>query len=164
MTYVNDVNVRRSWERCPREAKESRWQTLYASMNPSGDIVISRRTHEVLGSPDAYLLLFDRERRVIGLQPSNSAVEKDAYPARPRGKHGGRRIRGYRLCREFGITLDRTVRFHRCQLDNSGTLILDLYDSAPDRALTERGHSCPHEPAGEKIIHLYPVFSNALRS
>lgn len=129
MSYANNVNVRRSWEECPREAGEARWKTLYASMNPDGDIVISGHTHKVLGEPDSYVLLFDRERQVIGMRPARMAVERNAYPARPRGDYGGRRIRGYRLCREFGIVIDRTVRFHRCQMDNSGVLILDLNDT-----------------------------------
>ena len=128
MAYVDNVNVRRSWEECPREAAESRWASLYATLNRAGDIVISRYTHEVLGAPDSYLLLFDRERSVIGLRPARGAVERNAYPARDRGRQGGKRIRGYRLCREFGITVRQTVRFHRCQLDNDGVLILDLND------------------------------------
>ena len=128
MGYIDNVNVRRNWEECPREAKEARWAQLYATLNPDGDIVISAFTHKTLGEPDSYLLLFDRERSVIGLRPARSAVEKNAYPARDRGRHGGKRIRGYRLCREFGINVGQTVRFHRCQLDNDGVLILDLND------------------------------------
>jgi hypothetical protein len=128
MGYTDDVNVRRNWEECPREAAESRWAALYCTLNPAGDIVISAFTHKMLGAPDSYLLLFDRERSVIGLRPARLAVERNAYPARDRGRHGGKRIRGYRLCREFGISLGQTVRFHRCQLDNSGVLILDLND------------------------------------
>ena len=131
MSYANNVNVRRSWEECPREAGEARWKALYASMNPGGDIVISGYTHEKLGAPDSYLLLFDRERRVIGLRPARMAVERNAYPAKKRGDYGGIRVRGYRLCREFGITLNETVRFHRASMDNSGVLILDLHDTRP---------------------------------
>ncbi len=128
MGYIDNVNVRRNWEECPREAAESRWAALYATLNAEGDIVISAFTHKTLGAPDSYLLLFDRERSVIGLRPARSAVERNAYPARDRGRHGGKRIRGYRMCREFGIRVERTVRFHRCQLDNDGVLILDLND------------------------------------
>lgn len=106
---------------------------MYATLNPEGDIVISRFTHETLGSPDSYLLLFDRERQVIGLRPARLSIERNAYPAKDRGRHGGKRIRGYRLCREFGITVPETVRFHHCQLDNSGVLILDLDDTRPVR-------------------------------
>ncbi len=131
MVYADNLNVRRNWEECPREAKEARWAAMYATMNAGGDIVISRFTHEALGSPDSYLLLYDRERHVIGLRPARLGVEKNAYPARLRGQHGGRRIRGYRLCREFGISVNETVRFHKCQMDNSGVLILDLKDTRP---------------------------------
>ena len=126
MSYADNVNVRRNWEECPKEARDARWASFYASMNPAGDIVISGYTHKKLGGTDGYLLLFDRERQVIGLRPARLEKDRNAYPARPRGKHGGRRIRGYRLCREFGIVLGRTVRFHRCRMDNQGVLILDL--------------------------------------
>ena len=129
MLYSENVNVRRNWELCPRGAEESRWQMLYASVNRHGDIVISRRTHETCGAPEAYQLLYDRERDVIGLRPARIDKEKDAYPARPRGRHGGRRIRGHRMMREFGINISSTRVFDRCQLDNQGVLILDLRDS-----------------------------------
>ena len=45
------------------------------------------------------------------------------------------------MIREFGVQLYETVRFHRCQLDNSGILILDLRDTRPRRPT----------PAGIKI-------------
>jgi hypothetical protein len=69
---IQNVNVPRSWRETPRDARDSRWESLYATLNPEGDLVISRRTHEVLGSPDSYLLLFDVERNVIGLRPAHS--------------------------------------------------------------------------------------------
>jgi hypothetical protein len=125
----DSINIRRNWETCPREATNARWQALYATMNPGGDIVISRFTHKALGDPDSYVLLFDRENWCIGLQPARSQVDKNAYPARLRGRHGGRRIRGYRLCREFGIRVEETVRFHRAAMDNRGVLILDLNET-----------------------------------
>jgi hypothetical protein len=138
MIDLQNVNVPRRWEECPRESRESRWASLYATINHEGDIVISRRTHEIMGSPDSYLLLYDRERDVIGMRPARLEVERNAYPARLRGRHGGRRIRGYRLCREFGINIYETRRFHHCQLDNNGVLILDLKDTVPARNETRK--------------------------
>src|SRR5687768_16163756 len=140
MIDVQNVNVPRRWEECPREARESRWASLYATINHEGDIVISKRTHEIMGSPDSYLLLYDRERDVIGLRPARLSVEKNAYPSRPRGRHGGQRIHGYRLCREFGITIYETRRFHHCQLDNNGVLILDLKDTVPAQNKKRKGY------------------------
>jgi hypothetical protein len=130
MIDIQNKFVSRKWEACPRDAKEARWSVPYATLNAQGDIVLSRATHEAMGSPEAYILLFDRERDTIGLRPARHA-EKNAYPARPRGKHGGRRIRGYRLIREFGVAIFETVRFHRCMKDRDGTLILDTRDTVP---------------------------------
>jgi hypothetical protein len=127
--FSENVNVRRNWAVTPRGAEESRWEMLYASINRYGDIVISRRTHERCGAPEAYQLLYDRERDVIGLRPARPEKDKHAYPARPRGRHGGRRIRGHRMLREFGVRLAATHVFHECQVDNSGVLILDLRNS-----------------------------------
>jgi len=129
MLHTENVNVRRNWELCPRGAEESRWTSMYASLNTYGDIIISRVTHELLGKPEAYQLLFDRERDVIGLRPARIGVASHAFPARTRGRHGGQRIRGHKMIREFGIYLDATRVFHRCQMDNQGVLILDLKDS-----------------------------------
>ena len=114
---------------CPRGAEESRWTSMYASMNRYGDIIISRVTHEKLGKPAAYQLLYDRERDVIGLRPARIDVDEHAFPARVRGRHGGMRIRGHKMIREFGIYVDATRVFHRCQMDNHGVLILDLGDT-----------------------------------
>ena len=123
------MEIRRNWEECPRDVRDSRWAAMYVSLNPGGDIIISRATHEVMGSPDSYVLLYDRERDTIGLRPARLAVEKNAYKAIDRGPYGGKRINGYRMCRQFGIDLNVTVRFHHCQIDNSGVLVLDLRDT-----------------------------------
>ena len=86
MSYAENLNVRRNWEECPKEARDARWASFYASMNPAGDIVISGYTHKKLGGTDGYLLLFDRERQVIGLRPARLEKDMNAYPARPRGE------------------------------------------------------------------------------
>ena len=116
----------RRWVECPRSAGRSRWHTLYATLNPHGDLVISRFTHEALGSPKAYVLLFEKETHVIGLRPISNRPEMNAYPANERGRHGGRRISCYHLCREIGLNLGETIRFHQCYIDHHGILILDL--------------------------------------
>ena len=116
----------KNWEECPRDAKESRWASLYATLYPTGEIIISRFTFEALGEPQACLLLYDRESRTIGLKPARTSVEPNAYPLRSRGRHGGQIIRGYRLCREFGIHMFETVKFPRAEIDRDGILLLDL--------------------------------------
>ncbi len=119
----------RDWAVCPRDEKQSRWSAPYATLNPSGDIVISRFTYEAVGAPEGFLLMFDRANATIGLKPAAIRKEKDAYPARTRGRHGGRVIRGYRLCREFGIRLDQTIKFPHATIDKDSILLLDLNDA-----------------------------------
>jgi hypothetical protein len=130
MIYVEQKNITRRWETCPLDIKPARWRTMYASMNSLGEIAITKLTHDALGAPEAYLLLYDRDRETIGLRPTHLG-EKNGYPATERGRHGGRVIRGYRLIREFGITVFETVRFRRCLMDRTGVLILDLRDTCP---------------------------------
>lgn len=130
MIEVQNQIIRRNWATCPRDATESRWAVPYVTINAQGDIVLSRFTHEAMGSPQTYILLFDRERETIGLLPARQG-ERNSYPARPRGNHGGRRIRGFRLMREFGINVVETRRFHRCFKDRDGVLLLDLRDTRP---------------------------------
>ncbi len=123
-------NTNWKWEVCPRDASESRWAGPYVTINTHGDIVLSRVTHEAMGAPEAYVLLYDATHETIGLRPGRLA-EKNAYPARPRGPHGGRRIRGNRLVRQFSLQIFATVRFHRCSKNKHGVLILNLQDAEP---------------------------------
>jgi hypothetical protein len=121
--------IRRQWEIFPNDEDHlGRWCKLYATLNRDGDIMISRFTHEALGSPDSYLLLYDADVRVIGLKAARPG-QRDAYPARARGGYGGRRIRAFRLCRRHAIKIDGTVRFPRVEIDHEGVLILDLNDT-----------------------------------
>jgi hypothetical protein len=69
---------------------------MYASINTYGDIIISRVTHEALGKPEAYQLLFDRERDVIGLRPARIGVDQHAFPTRTRGGTAGNGYAGTR--------------------------------------------------------------------
>jgi hypothetical protein len=117
--------MKRSWEKCPRGEMPGRWAAPYVTMNPEGEIVLSRYTHEAMKGPDAYVLLFDRQTNTIGLNPS-SARSPDAYPAHARGKHGGRVVRAYRLMQRFRVEIPETVRFVRPEIDEDGVLLLDL--------------------------------------
>lgn len=117
-----------NWEECRRLPKQNRWSKLHASMYPNGEIALTRFTHEELGAPDAYTLLYDRELKIIGLRPANTAASHKAFFARKKGRHGSRRVRAWRLLRQYNIELDTTVTFPRCVIDHTGTLILDLND------------------------------------
>lgn len=119
--------MRRNWEECPRVDTTGRWSALYVTMNSDGHIVLSRRTFERVGSPEAFLLLFDRLGQIIGLKPAHTAT-RNAYPAAKIGRHGGRVIRALQLKRHFGIHVPETVRFVAPEIDEDGVLLLNLRD------------------------------------
>ena len=94
-------------------------------MNRKGAIVMNRATHERLGSPQAFNLLFDGVNSCIGLKPAWLQM-RNAYPAYLSGRHGGRRVNAYKLMREFGIRIPDTLEFDNADIDQDGILILDL--------------------------------------
>ncbi|MEO8648514.1 MAG: hypothetical protein ABI539_05050 [Acidobacteriota bacterium] len=131
---LDRLNMRRNWEECPKESgNDARWGVMYATLNREGHIRLSRVTHEAMGAPDSYLLLYDPDNEMIGLKPARLAVHRNAYRAIDRGNYGGKRVNAYRLCREFSIDISETMRFHRCGIDKTGVLILDLNDAQPVR-------------------------------
>ena len=113
------------WIIVPRGDVAAHWSGLYATMNKIGSIVISGVTHERLGSPAAYIIMFDRFNRRLGLKPAKPG-ERFAYPARRYGKRGAKIIRAYRLVAEFTIRPPDTIEFLRPKIDLDGVLLLDL--------------------------------------
>lgn len=127
MISKTNSDRRYNWAPLPRRAeRETRWSSLYAALSPSGAISLSRLTHESMGSPDAYVIMYDADVNVMGLQPARLAVTKNAYPAHARGKRGGQRIFAHTLISEFNLYVPETVRFPRVFIDRRGVLILEL--------------------------------------
>ncbi len=113
------------WIIVPRGDVAPHWSGLYVTMNKIGSIVISRVTHERLGEPQGYLVMFDRFNRRLALKPAVPGT-RNAYPARNQGRRGARIIRVNRLVAEFGIRPPDTIEFLRPKIDLDGNLILDL--------------------------------------
>ena len=100
------------------------WAALYVTMNPKGRIALSRITHEKMGGPQAYVVLFDAANNVIGLKPAVPAI-RNARRACKNGRHGGRTINVYRLIQDARLNLPQTVQFD-AEIDHDGILQLDL--------------------------------------
>lgn len=117
--------MRAEWEECPRGDVMPQYAGIYVSMNPKGDIVMNRATYEMVGAPAAFLLLFDRTNRRIGLKPTGRNI-RNAYPVCVSNRAGGKKVHGHRLTRQYRIDLPQTVQFDDAQIDDDGILILDL--------------------------------------
>ena len=117
--------MKADWQEVPRGDVMPQYAGIYVTMNPMGDIVMSRVTYEMLGAPQAFVILFDRTNNRIGLKPAHLST-RNAYPVRVSNKCGAKLVRGHRLTREHRIDLPQTVRFYDADIDEDGHLILDL--------------------------------------
>jgi hypothetical protein len=117
--------MRENWIEIKRGDIMPQYTGIYATMNPKGDIVISKVTYQLLGSPKAFNILYDRANNRIGLKPTALAA-KNAYPPRVWNRAGAKMLRGHRLTREHRIELPHTVQFTDARIDEDGILILDL--------------------------------------
>ena len=117
--------MRADWQEVPRGDVMPQYSGIYVTMNPQGDIVLSRVTYEILDSPPAFLILYDKTNNRIGLKPAALAT-KNAYPVRVSNRAGAKMVRGHRLTREHRIDLPQTVRFYDADIDEDGILVLDL--------------------------------------
>ena len=123
---MNERSLEIGWKILPRGDVAPHWSGLYVTMNKQGAIVISRVTHERLGSPAAYLIMLDAFNHRLGLKPADSGT-RHAYPARDYGRRRGSKIiRAYRIITEFGIRPPDTIEFQSPKIDPEGILILDL--------------------------------------
>ena len=113
------------WAILPRGDVAPHWSGLYVTLNSGGALALSGVTHERLGSPEAFQIMFDRFNQRLGLKPVD-ADTPNAYPARKYGRRGARIIRAHRLITEFGIRPPDTIEFIGPKIDLDGVLILDL--------------------------------------
>ena len=104
---------------------------IHVSINPEGHIALNGATHQMLGEPAAYLLLYDRVNNRIGLKPSARAA-RNAYPVLRRNRTSAV-VFAHRLLREQRIILPQTLQFDTAEIDEDGILILNLRSAKPSR-------------------------------
>jgi len=112
---------------------------------------MTRSTYAMLGEPKAFVLLFDRTNRRIGLQPAALST-RDAYPVKASGRCGAKKLHAYRLIREYRIDLPATVKFPEADIDDDGILRLDLRTAQiPLRVKNHWKNRMPPSPTATNI-------------
>lgn len=118
--------MRPNWKETPRPAGGVvRWQALYVTLNPKGEIRLSRTTYEKFGAPAAVQILFDDLNNRIGLKPTSPSF-RNSFPMARNGSHGARRIYARSLLYEWHLDIPQTIRFYDAKIDEDGILVLDL--------------------------------------
>ena len=117
--------MKREWKEIKNDNTRAQWAGLYVTMNRKGTIVMNRAAHEKVGAPTAFKLLYDPGNNTIGLKPTVDKI-LNAYRANKSGRHGGRKISAFRLLAECSLHIDDTLEFPDADIDEDGTLILNL--------------------------------------
>lgn len=123
----------RNWKEFTAPAPAAR-TGLYASINATGIISISRPTHAAIGEPKTVSLLYDAENLTIGVRPTGR-IMPSAFPIRLRGDNRTYHIRAHEFVRAHRLEISYCVRFLDPHIED-GVLILDLNLTA--RAATKR--------------------------
>ena len=93
------------------------------TLNKRGQFNINKRAYNMLGSPQAVVLYFDKASSVIGLSPAPPKLT-EAFPVNE--KDGYFTVNGISFARHYGIHIDTTEAFLDPELDEKGILHLDL--------------------------------------
>ena len=100
------------------------------TMNSRGVLLFNKRAWEACGKPPAAELMFDEVENVIGLRPrdiryQNAFPFKNTNSARHR-KYEYRIVHTAAFCKHFDIRPKSTILFANPDMENDGTLLLDL--------------------------------------
>lgn len=97
------------------------------TIGPKGIIYLNRVAFEAIGSPAAVELMFDGNRRIIGVKPTDPA-RRNAFPLKPHGTRNGtyRHISAAAFCHHFRLETRETLLFEEIDIDNEGVLRLPM--------------------------------------
>lgn len=102
---------------------------LRITLSSRGVMLFNNRAYQAMGSPGAVELMFDEENGVIGLRPRDIRFQ-NAFPmkneAKDAKKYQYRRINAASFCKHFDIKPKSTILFTQPDMDDNGTLLLDL--------------------------------------
>src|SRR6266404_7535387 len=96
------------------------------TLGQKGTFYLNGIAYQALGEPVAVEMLYDGNRRIIGLKPTNPA-KRNAFVIKAHGKNGNyKRISAAAFCTHFRIRLQNTVLFEDVGVDHDGVMRLDL--------------------------------------
>jgi hypothetical protein len=80
------------------------------TVQKGGSLGLNQAALELLGAPDAVLLLFDPQERVIGLRPV-ARTEPNSYPVQKQPSGKGAVVAGRAFTQFYGIPADQARRY-----------------------------------------------------
>lgn len=100
-------------------------ERLSVSINAKNVLTLNRYTREILGRPEAVLVMFDKRDMMIGLSPTHVG-DPDSFEVKPKSSGMNYVIHIAPFCRHHNILIEQTERFSQPALTKEGYLTLDL--------------------------------------
>lgn len=97
---------------------------IRVSLNPRGIFGLNQKAVDMLGSPEAVVLMFDKANQLIGLKASSPDVNH-AYELKRQGTSQSYFLRAKSFCNFYGIEIGDTVVFNDVQMED-GVIVLQL--------------------------------------
>lgn len=107
---------------------------LRVTLSPKKVFLLNQAVFDAIGRPAAVELCFDEGTKAIGLRPQDPR-RPNTFPVRERrssasrgrtGKYSYRLIFAAPFCKHFDIRPSTTMLFNHIDMENDGTLVLDL--------------------------------------
>jgi hypothetical protein len=109
-------------------------ERVHVTLNRKNVFCLNPKVHEMMGRPEAVVLMFDRLENVIGIRPA-LPTDRGSFRLHPLTRGSSHKIiRAAPFCRRFGISLEGTSAFLAPVVDRDGVLLLDLKMMTPARA------------------------------
>jgi hypothetical protein len=112
-----------------------RGKNAHVSLNPRGYFLVNGKAILAMGEPDAVVLMFDSEKKIIGMKRS-PIDRKNAFRLETCGRRtSGRMVYAGNFCRRHQITPTETIIFAAPEVNKDGVLMLDQNDAIPAKRL-----------------------------
>jgi len=105
----------------PPERPENR---IHVTLNRMGTFLLNRNAYRLLGSHEALMFHYNRNREMIAVSSTHRRNEKGFLVIPRRGINWCTQISNF--CRHHKIRVDKTIKFANPEIDDDGMLILDL--------------------------------------
>ena len=120
---------KKRWQKFPGVPNRDKRESVRVTLNNRKVLRLNQEAYTAIGDPAAVELFFDEDTLTIGVAPVDPRI-RNSFPVN-RQKHHGKRSAGVHIygspfCKHFDIKPRGTMLFTDVQLDNEGTMHLEL--------------------------------------
>ena len=122
------MTAKRRWEVYPGFPNRVGRDGPRVTLNPRKVFLLNQSAYDAMGGPAAVELRYDGDTRTIGLAPKDPR-HQNAFPIKSKlnsRKYNYRIIHAAPFCKHYGIDPRSTVLFIDIDMDDEGTLMLEL--------------------------------------